>query len=149
MPLVIEPASFVTLHYRLVQAETGTEFLSTFNHRPATLQLGAGQLAEPLERRLIGLAEGEQRCFDLPANEAFGPRNQALVRPVSLELIRRHAQPAEAISPGDWIELQQPDGARLAGVLQSIDGETAVLDFNHPLAGQAMRFEVKVIGVMQ
>jgi FKBP-type peptidyl-prolyl cis-trans isomerase SlpA len=149
MSLVIGPKSFVTLHYRIMLAETGTELLSTFADRPATLQLGAGQLAEPLERRLIGMSEGDQRTFDLPAGEAFGQRSGELVRPVPLDLIRRHADSAETFEPGDLIEFTAPAGGRFAGVLKSIDADRALLDFNHPLAGESVRFEVKIVGVMQ
>jgi FKBP-type peptidyl-prolyl cis-trans isomerase SlpA len=53
----------------------GGDVINTFNDKPATLSLGTGQLAPAMEARLIGLAEGARESFDLPAGEAFGPRN--------------------------------------------------------------------------
>ncbi len=69
----VQPGSFFTLHYRL--AGPAGDVINTFNDKPATLSLGAGELSPALEQRLLGLAEGTRTTFDLPAGEAFGERN--------------------------------------------------------------------------
>ena len=81
--------SYLTLHYRLSDLEN-TDYVSTFDLSPATLQMGSGQLAETLENCLIGLAAGERRVFELPAEGAFGPHNPRLI-----ERIARSALPPE------------------------------------------------------
>ena len=146
----VEPDSHVTLHYRLavVAAEREREIISTFGSRPATVQIGAGQLALPLEERLLGLEEGQEAAFDLAAAEAFGAHNGALVQTVSRATFDEHTDPKTDYVPGDVIEFNVPQRGRITGVLQSRDDRAVVVDFNHPLAGQALRFSVHVIGVI-
>ncbi|MGE0801440.1 MAG: peptidylprolyl isomerase [Lautropia sp.] len=140
--------SHLTLHYRLTLAATGADVISTFEGNPATLQLGIGQMAEPLERRLVGLAEGEHRIFELAPEEAFGPRNPELIQRVARAMLARGSAAGERYQPGDLVEFPAPDGGRFAGVLKTVDDRGAVFDFNHPLAGQPVRFEVRILGVL-
>ncbi len=147
-PLVVAADSHLTLHYRISLAESGGDVVSTFGGAPATLQMGLGQLAEPLERCLLGLAQGSEAAFDLPADQAFGPRNPQLVQRVARSLLDQHAAPDTVWEPGDLVEFPGPDGGRFAGVLKSIDETGALFDFNHPLAGHAVRFEVRIIAVL-
>ncbi|MDO5102477.1 MAG: FKBP-type peptidyl-prolyl cis-trans isomerase [Lautropia sp.] len=149
-PAKVGPASFLTLHYRVSLAENGADVINTFEGKPATLQLGIGQMAEALENRLIGLSDGDHQVFDLPEGEAFGQRNPELVQRVSKAMLDRESRAGEAgtYEPGDLVEFPTPDGGRFAGVLKSVDDSGAVFDFNHPLAGKAVRFEVKILGVL-
>src|SRR5690606_36185391 len=119
-----------------------------FDGTPATLQLGAGQLAPPLEERLLGLPEGAHRTFDLAPDEAFGPRNPELLQRVSRATLDENSQAGEDYTPGDLVEFNAPGGGRFAGVLREVDADGALFDFNHPPAGQPLRFEVKIIGIL-
>jgi FKBP-type peptidyl-prolyl cis-trans isomerase SlpA len=145
---VCGPGSHLTLHYRLTVADSGIDVINTFEGKPATLQLGIGQMAEPLEARLQGLEEGADRVFDLAAEEAFGARNPDLVQRVSLSLLSANSEPGTRYVPGDLLEFPGPGGDRFAGVLKEIDERGAVFDFNHPLAGQRIRFEVRILGIL-
>ena len=145
-PVVTEGA-FLTLHYRLSSAD-GRDIVTTFNDTPATLQLGGGQLAPSLEARLMGLREGTQHIFELGPDEAFGPRNAELLQRVSLETLRKHSNADENYSVGDLVDFAAPGGGRFAGVLLEMGEVDALFDFNHPLAGQPVRFEVRIIGIM-
>jgi FKBP-type peptidyl-prolyl cis-trans isomerase SlpA len=142
------PSSHLTLHYRLTDATTGADVINTFEGKPATLQLGIGQMAEGLEQRLQGLEEGAHRVFELDASEAFGARNPELVQRVSLSMLTANSAPGTRYVPGDLLEFPGPRGDRFAGVLKAIDERGAVFDFNHPLAGRRMRFEVRILGVL-
>ena len=82
----IQPGSFLTLHYRLAGPD-GADIVNTFHDHPATLSLGAGQLAPAIEARLIGLAEGAHEAFDLAAGSAFGAHNPGLLQRVKLSLL--------------------------------------------------------------
>jgi FKBP-type peptidyl-prolyl cis-trans isomerase SlpA len=144
----VRPDSHLTLHYRISLARTGDDVISTFSDRPATLTLGLGQLAEPLERRLLGLREGEAARFELAPEEAFGPRNPALLQRVSRALLDAHGESGASYAPGDLLDFAAPDGGRYAGVVKEVDDGGALLDFNHPLAGQPIRFEVRILGVL-
>lgn len=145
-PVVTESA-YLTLHYRLA-AMDGTNIVSTFEEKPATLQLGTGQLAPFLEACLIGLPEGAHQTFELPPEQAFGPRNPDLVQHVSRATLTENSNFGEEYVVGDLVEFSAPSGGRFAGVLRSIDNESALFDFNHPLAGQSVKFEVRIIGIL-
>ena len=144
----VAPGSHLTLHYRLSLADSDADVINTFVERPATLQLGLGQMAEPLERCLLGLAEGDQRVFELEAEQAFGRRNPELVQKLSRATLDANSGPDDDYVPGDLVEFPTPDGGRFAGVLKAITEDYALFDFNHPLAGQRVRFEVKILGVL-
>ncbi len=145
-PVVTEGA-FLTLHYRL-SSQDGRDIVTTFNDNPATLQLGAGQLVPALEARLLGLPEGANQTFELAAGEAFGPRNPELLQRVSLATLRENSDADEDYAVGDVVDFNAPGGGRFAGVLLELGDEDALFDFNHPLAGQPVRFEVRIIGIL-
>ncbi len=144
---VVTEAAYLTLHYRLASAD-GTDIVTTFKDNPATLQLGTGQLAPFLEACLLGLPEGAHRTFDLSPDQAFGPRNPDLIQRVSRTTLKENSQLGEEYTVGDLVEFAAPGGGRFAGVLRDIDADGAVFDFNHPLAGQNLKFEVSIIGIL-
>ena len=144
----IQPGSFLTLHYRLAGPD-GADVINTFNDKPATLSLGTGQLAPAMESRLIGLAEGVRQTFELPAGEAFGERNPELLQRVKLALLRELGDPDAEYGVGDVVQFPTPDGqGAYAGVVREVGEGWLLFDFNHPLAGQPVRFEVQVLGVL-
>jgi FKBP-type peptidyl-prolyl cis-trans isomerase SlpA len=142
--------SHVTLHYRLSVLAHGVahEVVSTFGAKPATLQLGSGQLSSGLEAHLVGLAEGDAASFEVAPEAGYGARNAELVQALARAAFDRNADPADSYVPGDLVQFTAPDGRRYTGVLKSNDAERVVVDFNHPLAGWPLRFEVAVIGVL-
>ena len=148
---MVEPGSFLTLHYRMA-APGGASIIDTFGGKPATLSLGNGQLSPAIEQRLLGLPEGSRTTFTLAAGEAFGERNPELVQWVARKLLDELGNPGEAYSVGDVVQFPTPDGqGQYAGAVQQVNSgsNTAVqFDFNHPLAGQPVEFEVQVIGVL-
>jgi FKBP-type peptidyl-prolyl cis-trans isomerase SlpA len=139
----VQADSYLTLHYCLSTPE-GETLVSTFDLSPATLQMGSGQLAPQLEARLIGLQEGAHQVFDLSPEEAFGAANPHLV-----ERIARTALPPEAVSRENaLVEFSTPEGKPFSGFLRALSDTHATFDFNHPLAGKRIRFEVKIIAVL-
>ena len=146
----VAAGSHVTLHYRIAVQLDGNEHevVSTFDARPATVQVGAGQISEPLEQRLIGLEEGAEVTFDLAAGEAFGRRSAELVQTLKRATFDANADPGTEYVPGDVVEFSAPDGLRFSGVLKQHGNDRVVVDFNHPLAGLPVRFSVRVIGVL-
>ncbi len=136
--------SLVTLHYRVSTAD-GAEVVATFGATPATLQLGNGELAPPLEACLADLPVGAQEVFTLEPGQAFGAHNPDLVKRIPLS-----EMPAGGadIKPMTVVEFTAPGGGKFAGVVREMDGTSVLIDFNHPLAGQLLRFEVEIIGVI-
>ena len=144
----IQEGSFLTLHYRLAGPD-GADVINTFDGKPATLSLGAGQLAPAMERRLIGLSEGAHERFSLAEGEAFGDRNPDLVQRVRLSLLHEFGDRDASYDVGDVVQFPTPDGAgSYAGVVREVGDGWLLFDFNHPLAGRPVTFEVRVIGVL-
>ena len=137
--------AYLTLHYRLRSGEQ--EVVSTFGGTPATLQMGGGQLAPALEQCLLGLPEGAQQSFHLAPGAVFGERNPELVQRVTRAMLREHGG-GEEFKEGDVVEFNAPNGGRFAGVVRECGEDDALFDFNHPLAGQPIDFEVHIIGVL-
>ena len=150
-PARVHAGSFLTLHYRLAGPQG--DVINTFDDKPATLSLGAGELSPALEQRLLGLSEGMRTTFHLPAGEAFGERNPEMQQWVARKLLNELGDPDEQYHVGEVVEFATPDGmgSYAGAVLQvgNADSQDALLiDFNHPLAGQPVTFEVHVIGVL-
>jgi FKBP-type peptidyl-prolyl cis-trans isomerase SlpA len=147
LPQVVTPAAYLTLHYRLASSD-GVDMVTTFDGNPATLQLGQGQLAPFLESCLIGLPEGVHQTFELQPEQAFGARNPELVQRVSRAMLDENSPHDADYKIGDLVNFSAPSGGRFSGVLREIDDDGALFDFNHPLAGLPVRFEVKIVGIL-
>ena len=144
----VHAGSFLTLHYRLAGPD-GADLINTFDDKPATLSLGTGELAPAMERHLLGLAEGTRTSFELPAGEAFGDRNPELLQRVKRTLLNELGDPDEQYHVGDVVRFPTPDGqGAYAGVVREVADESLLFDFNHPLAGRPVTFEVQLIGVL-
>ena len=146
----IVPGSHVTFHYRIAAVVDGTEreIVSTFGAQPATLTVGRGDFAEPLEACLVGLEEGSQQGFELAPAAGFGMRSADLVQSLSGAAFDANADPSVDYLAGDIVQFSSPEGRQFSGVLKQRDGDRVVVDFNHPLAGMPIRFAVHVIGVL-
>ena len=144
---VVNASSYLTLHYRLASMD-GTDLITTFGGNPATLMLGQGQLAPFLEACLLGLPEGTHKTFELTPAQSFGERSPELVRPVTRATLDENSAPDADYKVGDLVDFAAPGGGRFAGVLREMGDESCMFDFNHPLSGQTLKFEVNLISVL-
>jgi FKBP-type peptidyl-prolyl cis-trans isomerase SlpA len=147
----IQPGSFLTLHYRLSGA--AGDVINTFGSQPATLTLGTGQLSPALETCLMGLPEGTHTTFELPAGAAFGDRSADMLQWMARKELVELGVEGEQYAVGEVLQFPTPDrSGQFAGVIQDFrsddKGDAVLLDFNHPLAGKPVTFEVQVIGVL-
>lgn len=145
----VQEGSFLTLHYRM-SGPQGQVIIDTFGGQPATLSLGTGELSPAIEQRLLGLEEGTRSVIELVAGEAFGERQPEMIQWVARKLLSELGDPHEKYSVGDVVQFPTPDGlGSYAGAAVQVREDGAVLfDFNHPLAGQPVHFEVQLIGVL-
>jgi FKBP-type peptidyl-prolyl cis-trans isomerase SlpA len=144
----VQADSFLTLHYRL-SGPDGADIINTFSGQPATLSLGTGELSGAVEQRMMGLEEGAHQSFDIPKGQAFGERNPDMLQWVATSLLKTLGDPLEQYHVGDVVQFPTPDGqSSYAGSVQKVEPERVLFDFNHPLAGQPVRFEVQIIGVL-
>lgn len=146
-PPRVQAGSFLTLHYRL--AGPGGDIIDTFKDKPATLTLGSGELSPALEEHLLGMAEGARATFQLPAGAAFGERNPEMVQWVARTLLEKIGDPKESYQVGEVVQFPTPDGmGQYAGAVREVSDTAVRFDFNHPLAGQPVTFEVHLIGIL-
>ncbi len=143
MKYPISPESTVTLHLSLT-LEDGTVAESTFDDEPLTFILGDGTLVEGLELGLYGLRPGDTQRLSLFPEQAFGLRD-----PEKVHRLPRADFPAEmALEPGCIIGFDTPEGEELPGMIVSTDDTSVEVDFNHPLAGRVVIFDVEIIDVV-
>ena len=148
---VIQPGSFLTLHYRM--AGPAGDVINTFEGKPATLTLGTGELSPAVESHLMGLTEGSRATFELAAGAAFGERNPEMLQCMARKVLTEMGDLNAEYAVGDVVQFPTPDGqGQFAGALRQFrtdeKGEAVLFDFNHPLAGQPVTFEVQVIGIL-
>ncbi|MDI1244272.1 MAG: FKBP-type peptidyl-prolyl cis-trans isomerase [Rhodoferax sp.] len=148
---IVQPGSFLTLHYRL--SGPAGDVVNTFASAPATLTLGTGELSPAVEAHLIGLAEGTRTSIELAAGEAFGPRSPDMQQWMARKELMDLGGANESYAVGDVVKFPTPDGqGEFAAVIidfrSDAKGDAVLFDFNHPLAGQPVTFEVQLIGVL-
>ena len=137
----IDEGMEVTLHFTL-KLEDGTVVDSTRDKQPATFQVGDGNLPPGFEQPLKGMTDGESGSFEITPEHAFGQHN-----PQNMQLLDR--SDFEEIEPevGTVMSFADPAGGELPGVITRVDDKQVEVDFNHPLAGRTLTFEVEVIAV--
>lgn len=140
--------SFLTLRYRLAGPQG--DVVNTFGRRPATLSMGGGQLSPALEQRLIGMEEGTHATLEIPAGQAFGERNPDLIHWLPRREIDELGGAGEEYVVGEVVQMPTPAGdQQVAAIVRGVRDDGAVqLDFNHPLAGQPVTFEVELVSVL-
>ena len=139
---MIERNSRVTLFYRL--GLTDDQVLEdNFDDEPMTVQLGQGEMAEGLELALIGLREGDEQTIDIGPDLAFGHVDETLFRALS----RSEFDPDMELEAGLIIEFANENGETLPGTIIDFNEDEVRVDLNHPLAGQTVRYSVKIVSV--
>ena len=96
----------------------------------------------------MGKAEGERFSVALEHADAYGDRKPELIQRVTRKMLAEHAGADATFEPGDLVEFAAPNGGRYSGVLKEINEESALFDFNHPLAGISLRVDVALLGVL-
>ena len=142
--LVITSNSQVTLHFSLTLND-GSVVDSTFDKQPATFVMGDGSLLPGFEKLLLGLQSGDKKSFVIKPEQGFGMPN-----PNNVQSFKR-SQFAEdmPLKPGVIISFADAGKAELPGMVKEIFDDTVVVDFNHPLAGRDIQFQVEIIAIAQ
>jgi len=120
--------------------ENGREIDSNVGGNPMVFQAGAGEMLPALEEELLQLEVGERKTIVLPPERAYGPIRKEAFREFPLEAI-----PAEARQVGRKVATRGPDGSEQLLDVVEIRGDKVVIDFNHPLAGETLHFNVKLL----
>ena len=138
---VVVAGTRILIHFSL-QLPDGRLIDSTRGRRAASCVVGDGTLPANFEKFLIGCKGGDKVDVLVPAEDAFGPRREE-----NVHRIRRERFPDIDLVPGLVVSFADPGGGELPGVVQSLDGDLVEIDFNHPLAGRDVRFQVEILAV--
>jgi FKBP-type peptidyl-prolyl cis-trans isomerase SlpA len=134
--------SKVTLHFSLKLAD-GMLVESSFDDQPETFVVGDGSLDRGLEMAIIGLRPGDRQTLTLMPGQAFGQRD-----PSAIQNLPRVKFPEDmALEPGQIIGFTNDEGEEVAGAVLTVEEQQVKVDFNHPLAGREIIFEVEILAV--
>ncbi len=137
----IGPDKEVTLHFAL-KLENGDVVDSTFDKQPATFRVGDGNLLPGFEVALYGFKAGDKRSLQIAPENAFGQPN-----PQNVQVMPRSQFQDMELSEGLLIIFNDAANAELPGVVKAFDEQQVTIDFNHPLAGKVLQFDVEIIEV--
>jgi FKBP-type peptidyl-prolyl cis-trans isomerase SlpA len=140
--LSVGPESTVTLHFSL-KFEDGAIIDSNFEKEPATFVIGDGSLLAGFEKKLFGLTVGEQASFTILPEDGFGQPNPNNIQ----QFDRSHFAADLELAEGLVISFADASQTELPGVVKSVEGDVVMIDFNHPLAGKNITFDVNIIAI--
>lgn len=140
--LTIGPGCQVTMHFTLSLAD-GTVADSSQGHEPMTFTMGDGSMIHGLEMALYGLKAGDRQCLSIEPRDAFGFSD-----PDNVHDMPREEFPAEVdLQPGLIMSFSTPSGEEIPGAIMEVNEATVKVDFNHPLAGHEIIFDVEILEV--
>ena len=130
----------VKVHYRGT-LEDGSVFDTSYGHDPLEFELGSDQVIQGFEAAVMEMDVGSKKTVAIPPDEAYGTRSESAVQVVPMEVFD------EAPAPDQMVHLVAPDGSQFAALVLQIMPDGVLLDFNHPLAGETLNFELELIEV--
>lgn len=140
--LTVGPGTRVTLHFAL-RLNGGHVIDSNFEREPATFIVGDGNLLLGFEKAMYGLLEGARETFIIKPEDGFGQRNPNNIQ----EIARTQFSPDIELSEGLMLSFADAQKTELPGVVQEFNDNVVVVDFNHPLAGRDILFEVAILRI--
>lgn len=146
--VVVGTGANISLHFSLALPQ-GEIIDSNFDKPAASFRLGDGSMLPGFEKRLLGLAAGEEISDLIPASEAFGMPNPDNRQRFAIDkfqhLLEDDLIPTEV---GSVVTFKDPGGFDIPGVIMNIDDRTVEVDFNHPLAGKDIVFRARILSVL-
>ncbi|HAT42062.1 MAG TPA: FKBP-type peptidyl-prolyl cis-trans isomerase [Rheinheimera sp.] len=141
---MIGASSTVIFHFDIKLADGSAAESTRVHNKPAKSQMGDGSLSPAFEAQLMGLTAGDSKTFTLEPQDAFGMPN-----PDNIYYVDRSRFSLEAPAQvGMIIGFAMPDGSELPGLVREVVGDSVTIDFNHPLAGQTLTFNVEIVQVI-
>jgi FKBP-type peptidyl-prolyl cis-trans isomerase SlpA len=140
--LTVGPGTKVTLHFSLTLAN-GDVIDSNFERDPATFTVGDGSLLVGFEKAIFGMQEGDRDTFLIKPEEGFGQRNPNNIQEIARDQFGEDIE----LSEGLMLSFADAQKTELPGVVQRFDDERVIVDFNHPLAGRDILFDVAILRI--
>ncbi|MGD9307890.1 MAG: FKBP-type peptidyl-prolyl cis-trans isomerase [Desulfosarcina sp.] len=137
----VQDGDTVRIHFTC-NFDDGSEIASTIDEEPLELTIGEGKLVECFEKSVIGMTEGQKKTVHLQPQQAMGKKNPELISKVPLHLV---SEKDEEIEVGSRILVKDNYGNDLNAIVTKISDQTVTVDANHPLAGEALTFNIELI----
>ncbi len=124
--------------------DDGTVFDSSEKHEePLVFEVGAGQIIPVFEEAMIGMEVGEEKQFKIEPKDAYGESDPNLIHEIPKDQIA-----SENVIPGMVLSITLPNGAQIPAKIVEVTEEFVKINLNHPLAGEALNFEVKILEIL-
>src|SRR3989338_73317 len=124
--------------------DDGSVFDSSEKHNaPLEFEVGAGMVIPGFDKAVVGMNVGDEKEFRIPSAEAYGDQKEELMKTVP----KAQIPDGDKIKTGSVIVVQAPNGARIPLKVVKVTDDTVTIDFNHPMAGKALNFKIKVLSV--
>lgn len=132
----------VRIHYTGT-LEDGEVFDSSVGAEPLEFTVGGGEVIPGFDAAVTGMTPGERKTVTIPADEAYGPHREEMLLAVPRDQFPAEANP----KVGDGLIVGTTDGQQIPVTIFALEEDTVVLDANHPLAGEALTFEIELVEI--
>jgi FKBP-type peptidyl-prolyl cis-trans isomerase SlpA len=146
METVVKEDSIVTMHFDIRLKDGSIADSSRSIGQAFKFKIGDGFFSPKLEQGLMGLKKGDKKKIMLLPEEAFGEPHPANIYQVPRRQFAKFEQNVP-LEEGLIVTFTQPNGTELPGIIRAIDGDDITVDFNHPLSGQVVLFDVEIVEV--
>ncbi len=131
----------VFIHYT-GRFEDGMEFDSSRGRDPLTFEVGGGQVVPGFEEAVIGMEEGEKKEAFVSPEKGYGERKEELIKDFPRSVLG-----ASQATKGQTVQLQTADGQIVNATVDKLSDDAVTFDFNHPLAGKTLCFEIELVNI--
>ena len=140
--MTAQSGDVVSVHYA-GRLDDGTPFDSSAGREPLSFTLGSGQVVAGFDEAVTGMAIGEEKTVRLDAEAAYGARRDDLVLTVPHDAFPGDTAP----DVGQGVRLGMQGGGSIEAQVVDVSDDGITLDANHPLAGQALTFDLTLVDV--
>ena len=137
-----KPGDTVRIHYTGT-LDDGTQFDSSSGREPLQFTLGSGQVIPGFEKAVEGMAVGDSKSVNIPPEQAYGPRHEQMIQEVPKTALPNDLEPVEGMA----LQAQGQDGKVINLTVTAVQDDSITVDGNHPLAGQALNFDIQLVDI--
>jgi len=137
-----KPGDTVSIHYTGT-LDDGTQFDSSSGRDPLEFTLGTGQVIPGFDKAVEGMAVGDSKSVNIPPEDAYGPRHDQMIQDVPKTALPDDLEPVEGMA----LQARGQDGQVINLTVTAVSDDSITVDGNHPLAGQALNFDIELVDI--
>jgi FKBP-type peptidyl-prolyl cis-trans isomerase SlyD len=146
----ISKTNFVEVNYRLKEEkESGKVIEETFGKEPLGFVFGVGMMIPGFETEIEGLEANDKKSFLVIAEEAYGLYNEDQIVPIPKQNFGSDEEQKEHLFEGNQIAMHDQAGRQHIGLVKELKDDQVFIDFNHPMAGLDLFFEVEILSIRE